>query len=180
MNLAATIADIDAINAEDPNTLVVRGATRPKALGEAELATDWLHRLLAAPSDELLVALRAHHLRRWAVPRATYPDGRAGYLRWRRDLHERHATDVADVMTKHRWPSASIERVRDIIRKKGLGKVDDPELQAFEDALCLVFIETQYDELADRLEDETMTNVVDKTLKKMSADAQALAATLRP
>jgi hypothetical protein len=69
--------------------------------------------------------------------------------------------------------------VQDIIRKRGLGKIDDAELQAFEDALCLVYIETQYDVLADRLEDDTMAGVVDKTLKKMSPQAQALAATLR-
>ncbi len=177
--LAPTLADIDVVNGEDPNSLLVRGIARPKALGEAELATDWIQRLVAAPSAELLIAIRAHHLRRWVVPRSTYPDGRAGYLRWRRDLHEDHARDVAGIMERHGWDEAAVARVQDIIRKKGLGKVDDPELQAFEDALCLVFIETQYDELAGRLEEDTMTNVVDKTLKKMSPAAQALAATLR-
>ena len=177
--LTATLADIDAANADDPNSLVVRGTRRPKALGEAELATEWVGHLVVEPSPELLIAIRAHHLRRWAVPRSTYADGRAGYLRWRRDLHEVHARDVAEIMARHGWDDASVARVQDIIRKKGLGKVDDPELQAFEDALCLVFIETQYDELAARLEDDTMTGVVDKTLKKMSPEAQALAATLR-
>jgi hypothetical protein len=177
--LAATIAAIDAINADDPNTLVVRGTTRPKALGEAELATEWIERLVPLPSDALRIATRAHHLRRWAVPRATYPDGRAGYLRWRRDLHERHADDVATVMRDHDWDDATVARVQDLVRKRGLGKTDDPEVQAVEDALCLVFIETQYDELAAKLDDDKMTDVVDKTLKKMSPDARALAATLR-
>lgn len=177
--LVDTLADIDRANADDPNQLMVRGALRPKALGEAELATEWVRRLVASPTDELLIAIRAHHLRRWSVPRATYPDGRAGYLRWRRDLHEQHARDVADIMTGRGWSDTAITRVQDIIRKKGLGKVDDSELQAFEDALCLVFIETQYDELAGRLEDDTMATVVEKTLKKMSPGAQQLAASLR-
>lgn len=177
--LATTIAAVDAANAEDPNTLVVRGDTRPKALGEAELATDWVHRLVAQPSDALLLAVRAHHLRRWLVPRSSYPDGRTGYLRWRRDLHEIHANDIAAILRDHAWDEVTIERVQDLIRKRGLGKVDDPDVQAFEDALCLVFIETQYDELADRLDDGKMANVVDKTLKKMSDEARALAATLR-
>ena len=180
MDLTATLADIDAVNADDPNALVVRGVSRPKALGEAELATEWIKQLVEGPSAELLVAIRAHHLRRWATPRASYPDGRAGYLRWRRDLHEEHARDVAGIMTRHGWTDDAIARVQDIIRKKGLGKVDDPELQAFEDALCLVFIETQYDELAGRLEDDTMAGVVEKTLKKMSPAARDLAASLRP
>ena len=35
--------------------------------------------------ETLLLAARAHHLRRWELPRDSYPVGRAGYLRWRRD-----------------------------------------------------------------------------------------------
>jgi hypothetical protein len=177
--LADTLADIDAANAEDPNLLSVRGVERPKALGEAELATEWIERLVPEPSDALRIAVRAHHIRRWTVPRSTYPDGRAGYLRWRRDLHEHHARDVALIMVARGWDSPSVERVQDLIRKRGLGKIDDVELQAFEDALCLVFIETQFDELAGRLEGDTMAGVVEKTLKKMSPEAQSLAATLR-
>jgi hypothetical protein len=178
--LAATLADIDEANAADPTPLRVRGVDRPKALGEAELATEWIGRLLADPSDELLIAIRAHHLRRWTVPRSSYPDGRPGYLRWRRDLHEVHADDAAAIMREHGWDDDAIARVGDLIRKRGLGKTDDVEMQAFEDALCLVFIETQYDQLADRLDDDAkMTDVVNKTLKKMSPEAQALAATLR-
>jgi uncharacterized protein DUF4202 len=177
--LADTLADIDAANAVDPNVLRVRGVDRPKALGEAELATEWLTRLVDAPGDALRIAVRAHHLRRWTVPRSTYPDGRAGYLRWRRDLHGMHASDTAEIMNARGWPPDAVTRVQDLIHKRGLGKVDDPEVQAFEDALCLVFIETQYDELADRLDDEKMTGVVDKTLKKMSPRAQALATNLR-
>jgi hypothetical protein len=177
--LAVTIAAIDAANAEDPHTLAVRGVDRPKALGEGELATEWVRRLVGTPTDELLLAARAHHLRRWTSPRSTYPDGRAGYLRWRRDLHEIHARDVAVIMADHGWPAASIDRVKDLVRKRGLGKVDDAELQALEDALCLVFIETQYDELAGRLDESKMDDVVAKTIKKMSPQGQALAATLR-
>jgi uncharacterized protein DUF4202 len=176
--LQATLDAIDAINADDPNVLVVGGRPRPKALGEAEAATAWIERLVDRPSDALRVAVRAHHIRRWTMPRSTYPDGRAGYLRWRRDLHGVHADATAAVMRDHGWDDATIGRVRDLINKQGLGKVDDAELQALEDALCLVFIETQYDELAGRLDDEKMAGVVDKTLKKMSDRGRALAAEL--
>ena len=40
-----------------------------------------------------------------------------------------------------------------------------------EDALCLVFITTQLDSLADRLDDEKMVEVLRKALSKMSPDA---------
>jgi hypothetical protein len=177
--LEATLAAIDAANAEDPNTLVVRGVERPKALGEAELATVWIEQLVDAPSDELRVAVRAHHLRRWAVPRVTYPEGRAGYLKWRRDLHDIHGRDVAEIMRTHGWDDDAIARVQDLIGKKGLGRVDDAEVQALEDALCLVFIETQYDDLAAKLDGDKMDDVVAKTLNKMSPHARALAGSLR-
>ena len=37
---------------------------------------------------------RRYH-ERWRVPRSSYPDGRAGYLRWRSDLHRFHAERAA-------------------------------------------------------------------------------------
>ena len=70
---------------------VVRGIDE----NTADLQTE---RLLEAPSDALRIAARAHHLRRWEVPRSSYPEGRAGYLRWRRDQKARHAREVADVL----------------------------------------------------------------------------------
>ena len=176
--LQATLDAIDSVNAGDPNVLVVRGRERPKALGEAEAATAWVERLVDKPSDALRVAVRAHHIRRWATPRSTYPDGRPGYLRWRRDLHGLHADETANIMRENGWDEATIGRVRDLVTKQGLGKVDDPELQALEDALCLVFIETQYADLAGRLDDEKMAGVVEKTLKKMSDQGRVLAAEL--
>ena len=39
------IAAIDAANAADPNTIDVRGETRPKEQAHAELMTEWLVRL---------------------------------------------------------------------------------------------------------------------------------------
>jgi hypothetical protein len=57
------------------------------------------------------------------------------------------------------------------VRKRGLGK--DPDVQTLEDALCLVFLETQFDDLAARMDPEKLDGIVDKTLKKMSPDAIA-------
>ena len=157
MTLASAIAAIDAANADDPDPVTREHPAR---------MTAWIERLVDAPSDALLLAARAHHLRRWEVPRSTYPDGRAGYLKWRRDLHERHARDVAVILEAEGYDTATIERVQTIIRKRGLGK--DPEVQAFEDALCLVFIETQFVDLAERTERSKMVEVTRKTLAKMS------------
>jgi len=48
----------------------------------------------------------------------------------------------------------------------------------FEDALCLVFLETQLAELAARLDDDKMLDVAAKTIRKMSPPALDLALTL--
>lgn len=171
--LARAIAAIDAVNADDPNVIAVGGVVRPKELAHAELVTGWVERLAPDPSEALLLAARAHHVRRWTIPRSSYPTGRSGYLRWRKALHEQHAHDVAQILTDVGYGDATIARVQDIVRKRGLGT--DPEVQALEDAMCLVFIETQLVALADRLDAEKMASVVAKTKKKMSGQAIAFA-----
>ena len=163
------IAAIDAANAEDPNQ---------KEPLHARLVTEWVRRLRPDAGEELLLAARAHHIRRWAIPRSSYPDGRAGYLRWRRVLHQAHARDVAEILAAVGYDDATVARVQDLVRKKGLGRDPDPDVQALEDALCLVFIETQFRELADRLEPDKMVDVTRKTLVKMSAEAKTLALSL--
>src|SRR5262249_40521038 len=74
----AAWAAIDAANGEDPTIVSVRGRTGPKEILHAELVTEWVTRLDPDAPDALLLAARGHHLRRWTVPRATYPSGRAG------------------------------------------------------------------------------------------------------
>jgi hypothetical protein len=160
--VAAAIDAIDAANSADPN----RWNGEPLALAQGRLAHEWILRLDPAPSAPLQLAARAHHLRRWAVPRSTYPAGRSGYLRWRRDQKQRHATDLRQILDAAAVPPILRERAATIVAKVGLGS--DPEVQLFEDAVCLTFIETQFDATADRLDHERMVDVVAKTLRKMS------------
>jgi hypothetical protein len=173
---ARAIAKIDAANADDPNTIFVAGLERPKELAHAALMTAWVTRLRPDASESLLLAARAHHIRRWTVPRTSYPEGRAGYLRWRRDLHERHAADVGAILDEVGYDAATTARVQDIVRKRNLAR--DPDVQVLEDALCLVFVETQFAELTAKLDRPKMIDVVRKTLKKMSAEGQAAALAL--
>lgn len=165
--LQAAIDAIDAANADDPNTIVVAGVERPKELAHAALMSQWLLRLDPEADVAQQLAARAHHLRRWTIPRASYPDGRAGYLRWRTALSKQHAEDVAEILAAVGYETPIIDRVRAIIRKQGLGS--DPAVQAHEDALCLVFLETQFADLLGRLGREKTVEVVAKTVRKMSA-----------
>jgi hypothetical protein len=167
------VAAIDAANADDPYTLVFRGEIRPKELLHAELMTGWVKRLDPDATEAQLLAARANHLRRWVIPRSTFPDGRAGYLQWRREQKDRHAREVGEILVAAGFDDGTIERVTAIIRKDGLG--DNPAVQVHEDALCLVFLQTQFDPVAERLGDDKTVDVVRKTLKKMSAEGRSAA-----
>ena len=169
------IAAIDAANAEDPLRVTVAGEERPKELAHAELATAWVTRLRPDASEELLLAARAHHLRRWIIPRSSHPDGRNGYLRWRRELQRQHAADVGRILTAEGYDAAAVARVQEIVQKRRLAS--DPEVQTFEDALCLVFLETQLTDFATRYADKA-DDVLAKTMEKMSDTGRALASAL--
>lgn len=174
--LAHALDAIDTANKDDPHTLVVRGEERPKELAHAALASEWLERLRPQASDELKLAVRAHHIRRWEIPRSEYPMDRKGYHLWRKSLQGHHADVVAQILTSCDYGPVEVARVQDLIRKKGLGS--DPETQAFEDALCLVFLETQFEDLVGRLEPEKLPNIILRTVRKMSPEAIELVAEL--
>ncbi|HET6954040.1 MAG TPA: DUF4202 domain-containing protein [Acidimicrobiales bacterium] len=168
--LADALAAIDAANAADPHTIVVDGVERPKELAHAEMMTGWVRRLSPGCSAHQIIAARAHHLRRWAIPRESFPKDRAGYLRWRSALRRQHAEDVGAIMRAAGYGDEAIGRVQAIVRKQGLGR--DPEVQVHEDALCLVFLETQFDDLTADLDDEEkMIDILRKTAAKMSPAA---------
>lgn len=177
-DVAAAYAAIDAANAEDPTGIVHGGVERPLAQLQGELATAWLDRLDADASAALRIAARAHHLRRFALARSAYPEGRAGYLRWRRDQKVAHAAALRELLTPLGIDEATLERACVIVQKIGLGT--DPEVQTFEDAVCLVFLQTQYDDLLARGGEELLVNALLKTMKKMSPAGLALAVEATP
>ena len=131
-------------------------------------------RLCPAASEELRLAARCQHLCRWMVPRESYPMTRAGYLKWREGLKHFHAQKAGEIMGEVGYPEEVIARVRSLNLKKGFPQ--DAEGRVLEDALCLVFLERQFAELASKTDEDKMVNVLQKAWKKMSpaAHAQAL------
>ncbi len=165
----AAVAAIDQANAADPNIVEVRGQRVALALVHGQLAAEWVTRLVDEPDEALLLAARAHHLRRWELRRDSYPTGRPGYLRWRRDQKVRHATDVAAILVPCGYDDAEIERVQQLIRREpGDGA------QSVEDAACLVFLETQLADFAARTEHDLTISVIRKTARKMSPEGLEL------
>jgi ketosteroid isomerase-like protein len=168
--LRAALAAIDDANRADPTIVTVGERTGPKEIVHADLVTEWVLRLQPDADDALLLAARGHHFRRWTVPRASYPAGRAGYLRWRKDLHAQHANELGVLLGDAGYDEATIRRVQAIVRKDGLARAGEhDDVQVLEDALCLVFLETQLVEIAGRLDPEKLPGVITKTARKMSA-----------
>lgn len=168
-----SIAAIDGANSGDPS--VAFG--EPLALFEGRTAHQWTLRLDPHASEVVQLAARAHHLRRWALPRSSFPDGRAGYLRWRREQQRRHARELSVLLADHGYDRADIERATTIITKQGLGA--DADVQLFEDAVALTFLESQLDLTRHKLaDDDKLVDVLRKTLAKMSPRGRAAAGTI--
>lgn len=163
---------IDRANALDPNLVPWEGSLHPRAQLQGVLASYWLSKLAASPAMAVQIAARGHHLERWVIPRDSYPDGRAGYLRWRAQLKKHHAEALQRVLTPLGAEADMLARAQELVQRIGLGS--DPEAQLIEDVACLVFIETDFEALSARLDHGKLVNAVQKTVKKMSAHSIAL------
>lgn len=161
---------IDEANAQDPNSEVWRGESYPKELLYGMRMTEWLDRLYPDAPDLLHIAARGQHIRRWEVPRQTYPETREGYLQWRGYLYGFHADCVAKFMTEAGYGPIDIERVRKILQKRGLK--NDPDVQSIEDVACLVFLDYYFAAFAAIHDEEKLIGIVRKTWKKMSEYAR--------
>lgn len=165
---------IDQANSLDPRIETDEGGKSwPQELLYSQRMSQWLERFVPNPSEVLGIAARGQHICRWEVPRSTYPEGRAGYLKWRSGLYRFHADRVAELMQRAGYDAGSVERVGQLLQKKGLQQ--DPEAQALEDVACLVFIEFYFDRFAQEHPEEKIISIVRKTWKKMSPQAQKAA-----
>lgn len=172
----AAVARIDAENAHDPRRALIDGEELPFELAYSRRLTAWVTRLAPDASEPLLLAARGQHIGRWRRPRGNYPDGLNGYLQWREDLKEFHATTVRGILADCGYEDAVAGKVMSLIRKEQFP--EDPESCVLEDALCLVFLETQLAEFASTKPREKTIDIIRKTWEKMTPKARGIAAGL--
>ena len=173
------IARFDAANSEDPNEEIVDGRARPKELVYAERMTAMLARFAPDASEVLRLAARCQHIQRWKIPRGDYAMDRIGYLQWRKRLNKFHAQVAGAILSDAGYGEATIARVDALLKKEALKS--DPDAQALEDVVALVFLESylagfvaahaQYDPAK-------FVDILAKTAKKMSPRGRAAALTL--
>lgn len=166
------IALFDAANAEDPN----QDEGQPKELLYARRMTEMLDRFVPNAPEVVQLAVRAQHIKRWAVPRNTYPMTKEGYLAWRSGLYKFHADTAGELMRQAGYGDDMIERVKKVVSKRAL-KVN-PDTQLMEDIADLVFIEYYMLPFAagkPDYDEEKWLEIIRKTWKKMSDAAHDFA-----
>jgi len=173
---AAAIRRFDEENARDPHFEQLKDGPQPRELVYARWLTHWVLRLRPSASEELRLAARCQHICRWMIPRASYPMTRAGYLQWRAELKKFHAQKAGEILHELGYGEDVVHRVQELNLKQNFP--NDAEGRVLEDALCLVFLEHQFAELAAKAAADKVIAALQKSWNKMTSAAQAEASKL--
>lgn len=166
----AAIRRFDEENSRDPNSEIVDSGAQPRELLYARRLSDWVLKLSPDASEPLRLAARCQHLCRWTIPRDSYPMTREGYLQWRTTLKKFHAQRAGEILREIGCGDDVIARVQSLNLKKNFPA--DPESRVLEDALCLVFLQYQFADLANKTERDKMLVVLQKSWRKMTPQAR--------
>lgn len=167
-----TIAHFDAANAQDPNL----DEGQPKELLYARRMTEMLGRFAPDAGEVAQLAVRAQHIRRWTVPRSSYPLGKPGYFAWRTGLYRFHAETAGALMQQAGYDAAMIDRVKAAVGKQDIKT--NPDTQLVEEISGLVFMEHYMLGFAGQhaeYSEEKWMGIIRKTWKKMSEPARGFA-----
>ncbi|CAO1619531.1 unnamed protein product [Parajaminaea phylloscopi] len=166
-------------------------------LAYADAVEDWAMKLLETdPNASVLtngpggvslirLAARCQHLERFLTPRSSFPDGKVGYLKWRKALYVIQADRARELLAQAGICQEEQIMVRRWVSKTDLkpGKDDcDPGSQLLEDAAVLVFLQDQLAGFALQHQDYTKAKyigILAKTWKKLSANAKSAALSIQ-
>jgi len=175
--LSAGLDKIDAANSSDPNLQRADdGDMQPAALLYGQRMSHVLTDFAPEASEPLRFAVRAQHIERWKRNRDAYPEGRSGYLQWRRDAGKFHADRVCELMKEAGYDATARERVGALVRKEGIKR--DTEAQTLEDVACLVFMRWYFGPFASPRSHDELLRIVEKTARKLSPEGRQAALSL--
>jgi hypothetical protein len=166
----------EAAHLEDPRRVGSGENRLPWSLLYHQRLLYWVRQLSPDASEELLLAASCQHIRRWTLPRDQYPQGRSGYRRWRKDLARFHADQAAEILAELGYSTSVVARVQELVQKFRLKL--DPEVQTFENAICLVFLENEFADFARKHERSKIQEILRKTWAKMSPAGHEAAQTV--
>ncbi len=172
-NYLSALKLIDEAHTLDPKKVEVNGRTIPYELHYSEKMSSYLEKCNPNASDILRLAIRAQHLRRWEIPRDSYPMNKVGYHAWRTYLKKRQAEMASQICLDCGYSEDDANRVAHLIRKENLKK--DEETQTLEDVACLVFLDDQFEEFEQQHDEDKIVKILQKTWGKMSEKGHELA-----
>ena len=91
----------------------------------------------------------------------------------RAELKKLHAQKSGEILAAVGYEAEMIRRVQELNLKKNFP--NDPESRVLEDALCLVFLQYQLAEFANRTEEDKTINALQKSWKKMTEQGRQAA-----
>lgn len=174
--LQAVIDAIDEINQQDVNITHFEGQDHPKELLYGRLMSQCLNQYWPNANENLQIAVRAQHIKRWHMPRKDFPMDRAGYLTWRKELGKFHASLTRQIMVNHGYDSEAADATSAIIRKEKIKANQDS--QTLENVACLVFLSYYFDDFAKQHDEEKIISILQKTWRKMSEEGHKIALSL--
>jgi hypothetical protein len=172
--LEKAIELFDKYNQQDPHKIKWNGEEYAAEYFYALQLYNWVKKLKPNAGEHLLLASRSQHIGRWQTPRTSYPDGKAGYLTWRKELATFHAETAGKLMLQGGYGEDDVKAVKHIILKQNLKTAED--VQVMENALCLLFLEFQYDDFMAKHEDDNMViRILRKSWQKMNEQGRQVA-----
>lgn len=157
----------DNYNKQDPRATAHNGASYPYEYFYALHLHEWVRKLAPGAGEALLLASRCQHIGRWQIPREQYPQHKAGYLTWRKELAKFHAAKAGELLQQAGYNEEEVNAVQRILLKEGLKQ--DPDVQVMENALCLVFLQFQYEDFLQQHDEEKVVRILQKSWNKMNA-----------
>ena len=171
---------IDRMNSQDPNVTIVDNIEHPKELLYSQYMSECLAQHWPDADQYLQIAVRAQHIKRWHLKRSDFPQGKQGYLTWRKALGMFHAQTTKELMIDYGYDDIEAESTARIIRKEQLKS--NSQSQTLEDVACLVFLMHYFDEFAaqyiEQDNEAKIVRIVQLTWGKMSERGHEIALSL--
>ncbi|MGC3835903.1 DUF4202 domain-containing protein [Moritella viscosa] len=89
-----------------------------------------------------------------------------GYNQWRQSLGRLHAEEAMAIAEKVGCAQDEVQSIGRMLRKEKLKR--DPQVQALEDVICLVFLKYYFTAFSEKHTSEKLIVIVQKTWAKMS------------
>ncbi|MFY0687884.1 MAG: DUF4202 domain-containing protein [Cyclobacteriaceae bacterium] len=171
--LQSALDAIDAINQQDPNIERDNGQAVPKEILYSRRMTEMLLKYEESPTEELQIAARGQHIKRWDIPRKDFPMDRNGYLKWRTNLKLMHGRLLSEIMDQAGYDQSSIDTVSTLVTKKKLKT--DAASKKLEDVVCLVFLQYYFADFSKEQQEDKIIDIVQKTWEKMTEKGHEMA-----